>query len=467
MNTSRIFCLLALAVALSTAPARAVYRDHDREAAGPRQNVHLPFDNHEQAERFFDSLNFLLDSRDGRPPLDVILHHDVVELAGPPRLVAQVLALTGCHGEPDRPGHKHRAGDGASHRKQWLSTWGRHNLGERHGRRNHDREHHDAPDAGCRHDCGEKHQAKCHAGHRHHPHDGCNADCVRECCQHHHHDHETGCCRECSSHHQRNPKADCAGAGDRPCHHEPEPGLELRVFELTFAEAPELVRFLRPFHVGSPAPWTVDADWRTNTIIVRGTPALVDQAAELIHRLDRPGREAAHSRATKLMPLSRASAVEMAELVARLSRTSFEDLTVVADRRSNTVVLCGPEDQVGSAAALVSDLDAKPAARAEKPQRRQKGKAAAKARPAKDKKQPAKDKKQKTKAGKPAKKNKASQDRESRRTQRGDRPGRQVTRPPAPPRAQHPDQVPPARKARPAPAKASATRQSGTDTAPL
>lgn len=188
--------------------------------------------------------------------------------------------------------------------------------------------------------------------------------------------------------------------------------LEVRVFELMFADARELVKYVDMLRIGSPAPWATAFDERTNSIIVKGPPELVDQAADLTGQLDRPAdREGESALVMKLMPLSHADARQLAGVVDHVLRAGRRGppppVEVVPDRRTNTIVLAGPEHLVIRASDLIHKLDGKPRA-AKKKKGEAKGgkpKAAAAPKPPKKAKDQAKPHKgQKAKKVKKAKK---------------------------------------------------------------
>lgn len=181
--------------------------------------------------------------------------------------------------------------------------------------------------------------------------------------------------------------------------------LEVRVFELMFADARELVKYVDMLRIGSPAPWATAFDERTNSIIVKGPPELVDQAADLTGQLDRPAdREGESALVMKLMPLSHADARQLAGVVEHVLRAGRRGppppVEVVPDRRTNTIVLAGPEHLVMRASDLIRELDGKSRAAKKKKGEAKGGKPKAAAAPkppkkAKDQAKPLKEKKAK------------------------------------------------------------------------
>ena len=177
----------------------------------------------------------------------------------------------------------------------------------------------------------------------------------------------------------------------RPMVSEPKPGkrarrggrgprqvmkMEVRVFELMFADARVMARYVEMLGAGPGVPWVTAFDERTNSIIAKGPPELIAEAAGLIEQLDRPSdREEQAVRVIKLVPLSRADAQELAKVVKHVldvgRRGSGPSFEAVADRRSNTIVLAGPEQLIMRAADLIQSLDAKTKAA---PSARKKGK---------------------------------------------------------------------------------------------
>ena len=222
----------------------------------------------------------------------------------------------------------------------------------------------------------------------------------------------------------------------QPRQPERSPELEVRVFELSFADASTMVRFVDMLRMGGRLPWAVDCDPRTNTIITKGSPEMVNEAAELISRLDRPAYDDGNNEVMKLMPLSHGEAEVLAKVVSRAGRRSFGDVIVVPDVGTNTIVLAGPQGQVQEASLLIKKLDTDP--KQENAQKKDQGKKGdadkavsnqqAKGKP-KNKKQ-AKDKpahpKQPAKPGKPAKPDKPAAPDEPAKQAKPNKPAEQA-----------------------------------------
>jgi len=138
--------------------------------------------------------------------------------------------------------------------------------------------------------------------------------------------------------------------------------LAVRVFELSYADAGVVSDFVEMLKVGSRTPWATAHDERTNSIIVKGSPELIEEAAALIEQLDRPtDRVAQGPKVVKLMPLSHAEAAHLANVVAEVldlhRRGAAPAFEIVADAHTNTIVLAGPEDQLAPAIELIRRLD--------------------------------------------------------------------------------------------------------------
>jgi len=141
----------------------------------------------------------------------------------------------------------------------------------------------------------------------------------------------------------------------------PQEELAVRVFGLSHADAGVVSDYVEMLKVGSRTPWATAHDERTNSIIVKGSPALIDQAAALIQQLDRPADPADQGpQVIKLMPLSHAEATQLANVVADVldtGRRRAGDLRIVAESQTNTIVLAGPEEQLAPVIELVRSLD--------------------------------------------------------------------------------------------------------------
>ncbi len=397
MNLTRRISVTVILLAVAGVPAWAAETAPTDEARQERAVHAISLGDPDQAERLFDALNLILECRGDRPQVDLTLAGDAVLISGKPQLVRHLTALLGAdeNQRQRRQGRQRRVQkDSGAALAEMIEDFAalEEELGRPDGREKSERR-------------GRRGVGRTREGQER---------------------RDGGAAREERSERRRGQRR-----GERT---DRGSELEVRVFEPTFAEAREMIQFVDMLRVGSPAPWAAACDPRTNSIIVKGPPRLVDEAAELIEQLDRPGREREVVQVMKLMPLSHGEAVLMADVINRIGRNSFDDVTVVPDIATNTIVLAGPEHQVLGAASLIAELDAKP-----KPSKREKASKAKKDKmkdkSAKQKQEKKKVKKQK-KEGKDTQKPAAKGDDKKTKTKK-----KQQKKGPAKPGAETPDSV--------------------------
>jgi hypothetical protein len=326
MKPARITCVVIALLALTAMPVLAGPKDKDPKPPPERQVRRVSFDDHAQAERFFHAFNLVLECRGKRPGLDVTLKGNVVELAGPPKLVRSAATLMGL---PDQP-QKDKQGK-QEHKQKPEAQKKQHDLEELRAQ---------ALDAYCEHHGHHLEEALEHARERR-----------REAEEERRVDAE----REEKRDQDRRQEAQ----RDQAPRRQREPELVVRVFALEFADATHLVKFVDMLREGRKALWVVECDERTNSIVAKGPPHLVDEAQRLIDQLDQPGRGECHEPVMKLMPLTHANARDLAKVVSRIRDRAMPHTTVVPDSRTNTLVLAGPPDQVTRASLLIQSLDVK------------------------------------------------------------------------------------------------------------
>lgn len=137
-----------------------------------------------------------------------------------------------------------------------------------------------------------------------------------------------------------------------------EPGVRrgdeyvTRVISVTHVDAAQLVPILRPL---VPQSGHLVASAESNVLIVSDTAANVERIAELVDRIDLDGREE-----MELIPLRHASAAEVVRVLTGM-QTGEEGarsrVSMVADERTNSILLGGdPRRRVGLR-AMISHLD--------------------------------------------------------------------------------------------------------------
>lgn len=164
----------------------------------------------------------------------------------------------------------------------------------------------------------------------------------------------------------------------RPTRREPpdgrRPAVELRVFDLAHARAPTVGKQLFELFDRNELPH-VAADERTNTLIVRVRPELLEQVETVIATLDRPGgaEEGPRRPAAAVIVVRHADARDLHTLLDRLMGgwEPWEAMVRAAvDERRNALVLIGPGPAIDLAREIVEQLDAVSEPRAAEPPRR-------------------------------------------------------------------------------------------------
>jgi general secretion pathway protein D len=126
--------------------------------------------------------------------------------------------------------------------------------------------------------------------------------------------------------------------------------LVTRVIKIQHTEAMQLVQVLRPL-VPQHAYLAGYAD--SNMIVVSDAANNIKRLVELVHRLDTPG-----DGNIELIELRHASAKELAQTLSALNRTKKNlDQVVVADERSNSILIGGDATSRMNLKALIIKLD--------------------------------------------------------------------------------------------------------------
>lgn len=127
------------------------------------------------------------------------------------------------------------------------------------------------------------------------------------------------------------------------------------------ANAAELLQVIQSLEV-TPVGASLSADRRVNALVVAGPQQFRDRIRDIVVELDQPQR----SMATRVVELNYANATSLAEVV----RASFVaqngdeaatgSVSIVAEPRSNTLLITAPQDQIHSIVLSVRALDRRP-----------------------------------------------------------------------------------------------------------
>ncbi|MCG3178706.1 MAG: hypothetical protein BIFFINMI_01035 [Phycisphaerae bacterium] len=142
---------------------------------------------------------------------------------------------------------------------------------------------------------------------------------------------------------------------------------EVRTYKLSHADASELADALHNLYKasgagrgGAAAPEVVfSADPQTNALIVRGDPQQLRDAEMLVRQLDTTSR--ASALVMKVFPLKNAKAQDVAEALknslAKMPSDDARRVSIVADSRTNAIVLSGPTEESARISQLIDQLD--------------------------------------------------------------------------------------------------------------
>lgn len=353
MKPARTACIVVALLAVTALPVLACLAPEDQKPPAERQVRCVSFGTPEQAERFFDAFNLVLECQGRRPKLDLTLNGDTVEIAGPPKLVRSAAALMGLSDKPQNQTRPDRVPDQAYDEKEPAAHQQHDPLQELAARAMADLEERDGPQVEHRQESAAEllRQLVRSAEEGRPDRAGRPADVDRpdrpECPADVERPDRT----------ERREKREQARREER--RDERGPDRVLRVFPLNHAHAPALVKLVDMLGAGDPRPWVVEVDERTNAVVVKGAPELVAEADQLINQLDQPGRREGHEPVIKLITLANADANVLAEVASRVGRCAMQDTSIVSDVQTNTLVLAGPPDQVARASSLIESLDVK------------------------------------------------------------------------------------------------------------
>jgi general secretion pathway protein D len=127
------------------------------------------------------------------------------------------------------------------------------------------------------------------------------------------------------------------------------------------ANAAEMVNTIQALEV-TPVGASVSADRRVNALVVSGPVQFRDRIRKIVNELDIPQR----SVATRVVELSYATAATIADVVTRTFAAQNADevaqgsVSIVAEPRSNTLLISAPQEQISSIVQSIRALDRRP-----------------------------------------------------------------------------------------------------------
>lgn len=126
------------------------------------------------------------------------------------------------------------------------------------------------------------------------------------------------------------------------------------------ANAAELLQVIQSFEV-TPVGASLSADRRVNALIVAGSAQFRARIRNIVAQLDVPQRAVA----TRVVRLSYANANTLADVVQRTFAAQNVDtggsVSIVAETRTNTLLIAAPSDMIDSIVRSIRDLDQRPA----------------------------------------------------------------------------------------------------------
>lgn len=122
-----------------------------------------------------------------------------------------------------------------------------------------------------------------------------------------------------------------------------------QVHRLSTVDATQIVDTVKPL---LPSGSLISADKQNNLLVVSGQPADVNRAIAIIKRIDHGS-----SKALEVIRLRHASANDIARTVTALSGGEGSSVKVVADERTNSILLQAPQQEKLRLKALITHLD--------------------------------------------------------------------------------------------------------------
>ena len=136
---------------------------------------------------------------------------------------------------------------------------------------------------------------------------------------------------------------------------------QIETIRLRNGRATEMLEVIRGLEM-APSGTSLSADPRANALLVSGPQEYRDRIRALVTQLDTPQTRAV----TRVQRLNYADARELAEVVRQsfagpVAEGMVQEITVVAEPQSNSLVISAPSDRVDSLVAAVRALDLRPA----------------------------------------------------------------------------------------------------------
>ena len=124
--------------------------------------------------------------------------------------------------------------------------------------------------------------------------------------------------------------------------------LEVKRFTLRYARASQVEKVLSKYSIN------VFTDLTTNSLIVQGKESEIALASKLIEMLDTPDSQVV----TEVVRLNNADPEEMKSALSTLvSSLKFSDVTVIPDKRTNSLILSGPSRYIQVLKRSLRELD--------------------------------------------------------------------------------------------------------------
>ena len=137
-------------------------------------------------------------------------------------------------------------------------------------------------------------------------------------------------------------------------------GQPIETIRMRNANAGELLQVIQSLEV-TPVGASLSADRRVNALIVSGPRQFRERIRGIVTQLDVPQR----AMATRVVELSYANAAVLADVVQQTFEAQNADkatgiATIVAESRSNTLLITAPQDQIQSIIMSIRALDRRP-----------------------------------------------------------------------------------------------------------
>jgi general secretion pathway protein D len=121
------------------------------------------------------------------------------------------------------------------------------------------------------------------------------------------------------------------------------------------AKATEILGVIQSLEI-TPSDATITADRRSNALLVSGSQEFRQRVRLLVAQLDTPQRTTSSS----VVTLSYADATALADVVLRSVGGEAGEISIVADPRSNSLLISAPSERMGNIENLINSLDRRP-----------------------------------------------------------------------------------------------------------